>query len=89
MAPVRTSLPATRARSKGASSQCPRSSSSCSLSKTCATGWPKRVEPDRGDVAEKIVIVAIFVALAIAVGAVITKAVTGDATNISHEITAN
>ncbi|MGD0874011.1 MAG: hypothetical protein ABSA14_03345 [Acidimicrobiales bacterium] len=48
-----------------------------------------RLEPDRGDVAEKVVIVAIFVALAIAVGAVITKAVTGDATNISHQITAS
>ena len=45
-----------------------------------------RLEPERGDVAEKVVIVCIFVALAIAVGALITKAVTGDATNISREI---
>lgn len=45
-----------------------------------------RAEPDRGDVAEKVVIVGIFVALAIAVGALITKAVTGDATTISREI---
>ena len=45
-----------------------------------------RLEPERGDVAEKVVIVGIFVALAIAVGALITKAVTGDATNISREI---
>ncbi|MFZ2056852.1 MAG: hypothetical protein WAV54_05540 [Acidimicrobiales bacterium] len=46
----------------------------------------ERLEPERGDVAEKVVIVAIFVALAIAVGALITKAVMGDATNISREI---
>ena len=45
-----------------------------------------RLEPERGDVAEKVGIVGIFVALAIAVGALITKAVTGDATNISREI---
>lgn len=46
-----------------------------------------RAEPERGDVAEKIVIVAIFVALAITVGALITTAVKGDAVNISREIT--
>jgi hypothetical protein len=45
-----------------------------------------QLEPERGDVAEKVVIVGIFVALAIAVGALITKAVTGDATNIAREI---
>jgi hypothetical protein len=45
-----------------------------------------RAEPERGDVAEKVVIVAIFVALAIAVGAVITKAVTTDAGNIARDI---
>lgn len=45
-----------------------------------------KAEPDRGDVAEKIVIVGIFVALAIAVGALITKAVTGDANNIAKTI---
>ena len=45
-----------------------------------------RAEPERGDVAEKVVIVGIFVALAIAVGALITKAVTGDATTIAHNI---
>ncbi len=44
------------------------------------------LEPERGDVAEKVVIVGVFVALAIVVGALITKAVTGDATNISREI---
>lgn len=43
--------------------------------------------PDRGDVAEKIVIVGIFVALAIAVGALITQAVTADATKIAKHIT--
>ena len=43
-------------------------------------------QPDRGDVAEKIVIVGIFVALALAVGAIITKAVTGDANNIARTI---
>jgi hypothetical protein len=47
-----------------------------------------RLDPERGDVAEKVVIVAIVVALAIAVGALITKAVTSDATNISREISA-
>jgi hypothetical protein len=41
---------------------------------------------DRGDVAEKIVIVGIFVALAVAVGLIITKAVTGDANDIAHQI---
>lgn len=46
----------------------------------------RRLEPDRGDVAEKIVIVGIFVALAIAVGAIITKAVTGDANHIARTI---
>jgi len=45
-----------------------------------------RLEPDRGDVAEKIVIVGIFVALAVAVGLIITKAVTGDANNIAQTI---
>ena len=45
-----------------------------------------RLDPERGDVAEKIVIVGVFVALAIAVGALITKAVTGEATNISKTI---
>lgn len=45
-----------------------------------------RLDPDRGDVAEKIVIVGVFVALAIAVGALVTKAVMGDATSISKTI---
>ncbi|MGD0083413.1 MAG: hypothetical protein ABSD78_09480 [Acidimicrobiales bacterium] len=45
-----------------------------------------RLNPARGDVAEKIVIVGVFVALAIAVGALITHAVTGDATRIAHSI---
>ncbi|MFZ0170666.1 MAG: hypothetical protein WAL04_03185 [Acidimicrobiales bacterium] len=45
-----------------------------------------RFAPERGDVAEKIVIVGVFVALAIAVGLLITHAVTGDATKISNEI---
>jgi hypothetical protein len=45
-----------------------------------------RLDPERGDVAEKIVIVGVFVALAIAVGALITKAVTGDANHISKVI---
>jgi hypothetical protein len=43
-------------------------------------------EPERGDVAEKIVIVGIFVALAIAVGMLISHAVTNDATKISKTI---
>ena len=41
---------------------------------------------NRGDVAEKIVIVGIFVVLAIAVGLLITHAVTTDATKISNQI---
>lgn len=41
---------------------------------------------DRGDVAEKVVLVGIFVALALAVGLVITKAVDGNAANIAHQI---
>lgn len=41
---------------------------------------------DRGDVAEKIVIVGVFVALAIAVGLLISHAVTTDATNIAKQI---
>ncbi len=45
-----------------------------------------RAEPDRGDVAEKIVIVGIFVALAVAVGAIITSAVSGDATAVAKTI---
>jgi hypothetical protein len=45
-----------------------------------------KLDPERGDVAEKIVIVGVFVALAIAVGALITKAVTGDATHIAKTI---
>jgi sugar lactone lactonase YvrE len=45
-----------------------------------------RLDPDRGDVAEKIVIVGVFVALAIAVGALITKAVTTDAHNVGNVI---
>jgi len=45
-----------------------------------------RFAPDRGDVAEKIVIVGIFVALAIAVGLLITHAVTVDATKIANQI---
>jgi hypothetical protein len=45
-----------------------------------------RCAPDRGDVAEKIVIVGVFVALAIAVGLLITHAVTGDAAKIAKQI---
>jgi hypothetical protein len=45
-----------------------------------------RLELDRGDVAEKIVIVGVFVALAIAVGVLVTHAVTGDAVQIAHQI---
>jgi hypothetical protein len=45
-----------------------------------------RLDSDRGDVAEKIVIVGVFVALAIAVGVLVAHAVTGDATRIAHQI---
>jgi hypothetical protein len=45
-----------------------------------------RAEPDRGDVAEKIIIVGIFVALAIVVGAIITHAVEVNANHLSTQI---
>ena len=45
-----------------------------------------RLEPERGDVAEKLIIVAVFVALAITVGVIITTAVTGEANHISQVI---
>jgi hypothetical protein len=45
-----------------------------------------RGDPDRGDVAEKIVIVGVFVILALAVGVLITHAVTGDAAKIARQI---
>jgi hypothetical protein len=45
-----------------------------------------RANPDRGDVAEKVVIVGVFVALAIAVGVIITKAVTTSANHVAHQI---
>ena len=45
-----------------------------------------RANPERGDVAEKVVLVGIFVALAIAVGVIITNAVTGNATRLSNQI---
>jgi hypothetical protein len=41
---------------------------------------------DRGDVAEKVVIVGIFVAIAIAVGLLIKSAVVGDAHHIANTI---
>lgn len=45
-----------------------------------------RLGLERGDVAEKIVIVGVFVALAITVGALITHAVSTDAGNITSQI---
>jgi len=45
-----------------------------------------RLEPERGDVAEKLIIVAVFVAMAIGVGMIITTAVTGEANHISQVI---
>ncbi len=45
-----------------------------------------KIASERGDVAEKIVIVGVFVALAIAVGLIITKAVTRDANQIANTI---
>ncbi len=45
-----------------------------------------RQRAERGDVAEKIVIVGVFVALAVTVGALITHAVTVDAGNITNQI---
>ncbi|MGH9169603.1 MAG: hypothetical protein ACRD0Z_01810 [Acidimicrobiales bacterium] len=46
-----------------------------------------RSADDRGDVAEKIVIVGIFVAIALAVGFIVREAVVADATKISKSIT--
>jgi hypothetical protein len=45
-----------------------------------------RQRRDFGDVAEKIVIVGVFVALAVAVGLLVMHAVTGDATRIAKQI---
>jgi hypothetical protein len=45
-----------------------------------------RENPDRGDVAEKVVLIGIFVALAIAIGVIITKAVTGNANHLANQI---
>ena len=45
-----------------------------------------RADPERGDVAEKVVLIGIFVALAIAVGVIITKAVTGNANHLANQI---
>jgi hypothetical protein len=45
-----------------------------------------RAGGDRGDVAEKIVIVGIFVIIAITVGGIITTAITHDATDIARNI---
>jgi hypothetical protein len=45
-----------------------------------------REQPDRGEVAEKVVLIGIFVALAIAIGAIITKAVTANANHIATQI---
>jgi hypothetical protein len=45
-----------------------------------------RRHSERGDVAEKIVIVGIFVAIALAVGIIIKTAITTDATRIAHQI---
>jgi uncharacterized membrane protein YjfL (UPF0719 family) len=45
-----------------------------------------RADPERGDVAEKVIIVGIFVALAIVVGAIITHAVEVNATHLSTQI---
>jgi len=41
---------------------------------------------ERGDVAEKMVIVGIFVVLAVAAGLLITKAVMGHAQNVANTI---
>jgi hypothetical protein len=46
-----------------------------------------RSDPDRGDVAEKIVIVGIFVAIALAVGFIVRYAILSDARSISKQIT--
>jgi hypothetical protein len=45
-----------------------------------------RSAPDRGDVAEKIVIVGIFVAIALAVGVIVRYAIVTDARSISKQI---
>jgi hypothetical protein len=42
--------------------------------------------PERGEVAEKVVLIGIFVALAIAIGVIITKAVTANANHIATQI---
>lgn len=42
--------------------------------------------PEEGEVAEKVVLIGIFVALALAIGVIITKAVTANANHIAHEV---
>jgi hypothetical protein len=45
-----------------------------------------REDPERGEVAEKVVLIGIFVALALAIGVIITKAVTANANHIANQI---
>jgi hypothetical protein len=42
--------------------------------------------PDRGEIAEKVILIGVFVLLAIAVGAILTKAITSKANTVAHQI---
>lgn len=48
-----------------------------------------RERPERGEVAEKVVLIGIFVALAIVIGTIIAKAVTTNANHIATQINNN
>ena len=43
-------------------------------------------DPERGEIAEKVILIGVFVLLAIAVGAIITKAITAKANTVAHQI---
>jgi hypothetical protein len=45
-----------------------------------------RRDPDRGEIAEKVILIGVFVLLAIAVGAIMTKAITSKANTVAHQI---
>lgn len=46
-----------------------------------------RRDPDRGEIAEKVILIGVFVLLAIAVGAIMTTAIKAKANTVAHQIT--
>jgi hypothetical protein len=45
-----------------------------------------RRDPDRGEIAEKVILIGVFVLLAIAVGAIMATAIKSKANNIARQI---